>query len=85
VVSIPIIVLVPAAFFCLYRALQGPSIADRAIAVDMMGVTFSGITALVALHYQLGYLLDLSIALAVISFVGVLALAKYLEGRSLDD
>ncbi|MGQ9678685.1 MAG: monovalent cation/H+ antiporter complex subunit F [bacterium] len=82
---IPIVVLIPAAFFCLYRALQGPSIADRAIAVDMMGVVFSAITALVALRLRLSYLLDISIALAVISFVGTLALAKYLEGRSLDD
>ncbi len=82
---VPIIVLVPAAFFCLYRALQGPSIADRAIAVDMMGIVFSAITALVALRYRLNYLMDISIALAVISFVGALALAKYLEGRSLDD
>lgn len=82
---VPLIFLIPAAFFCLYRALQGPSIADRAIAVDMMGVVFSGITALVALRYRLSYLLDISIALAVISFVGVLALAKFLEGRSLDD
>lgn len=82
---VPIIVLVPAAFFCLYRALQGPSVADRAIAVDMMGVVFSAITALVALRYRLSYLLDISIALAVISFIGALALAKYLEGRSLDD
>jgi multisubunit Na+/H+ antiporter MnhF subunit len=38
-----------------------------------------------ALKYRLAYLIDLSIALAIISFVGTLALAKYLEGRSLDD
>jgi multicomponent Na+:H+ antiporter subunit F len=84
-VTILIIILVCGAFFCLYRALQGPSISDRAIAVDIMSVIFSSITALMALKYKLSYLLDLSIALAVISFVGTLALAKYLEGRSLDD
>ncbi|MCX7733020.1 MAG: monovalent cation/H+ antiporter complex subunit F [candidate division WOR-3 bacterium] len=82
---VPVIILVPAALFCLYRALVGPSIADRAIAVDMMGVVFSAITALVALQYKLSYLLDISIALAIISFVGALALAKFLEKRSLDD
>ena len=80
-----IVILSLGAFFCLYRALQGPSIPDRAIAVDIMTVIFSSITALVALKYKLAYLIDLSIALAVISFVGTLALAKYLEGRSLDD
>jgi multicomponent Na+:H+ antiporter subunit F len=80
-----IVILSCGALFCLYRALKGPSIPDRAIAVDIMTVIFSGITALMALRYKLAYLIDLSIALAVISFVGTLALAKYLEGRSLDD
>jgi multicomponent Na+:H+ antiporter subunit F len=84
-VTILIVVLTFGAFFCLYRALQGPSISDRAIAVDIMAVIFSSITALMALKYRLAYLIDLSIAIAVISFVGTLALAKYLEGRSLDD
>ena len=83
--TILIVILSFGAFFCLYRALMGPSIPDRAIAVDIMTVIFSSITALMALRYRLAYLIDLSIALAVISFVGTLALAKYLEGRSLDD
>ncbi|MGQ9707473.1 MAG: monovalent cation/H+ antiporter complex subunit F [bacterium] len=82
---VPIIILIPSALFCLYRALVGPSVADRAIAVDMMGVVFSAITALAALRFRLSYLLDISIALAVISFVGALAIAKFLEKRSLDD
>ena len=38
-----------------------------------------------ALRLKLAYLLDISIALAVISFIATLALAKYLSGRSLDD
>jgi multicomponent Na+:H+ antiporter subunit F len=80
-----IVILTLGAFFCLYRALKGPSIPDRAIAVDIMAVIFTSITALLALRYRLAYLIDLSLALAIISFVGTLALAKYLEGRSLDD
>jgi len=83
--TILVVVLSFGAFFCLYRALKGPSIPDRAIAVDIMAVIFSSVTALMALKYKLAYLIDLSIALAIISFVGTLALAKYLEGRSLDD
>jgi len=83
--TILLIVLVLGAFFCLFRVLRGPSISDRVIAVDVMAVIFSSITALAGLLYRLPYLLDLSIALAVISFVATLALAKYLAGRSLDD
>ncbi len=83
--TILLVILVLGAFFCLYRVLRGPSISDRVIAVDIVAVIFSSITALMALQYKLAYLLDISIALAVISFVATLALSKYLQGRSLDD
>ncbi|OGC39212.1 hypothetical protein A2Y85_03380 [candidate division WOR-3 bacterium RBG_13_43_14] len=72
-------------FMCLFRIYKGPSIADRAVGVDIMGVLFVGITALSALFYDLPYLMDLAIALALFSFIGTIALAKYLEKRSLDD
>ncbi len=83
--EILIILLAIGAFFCLYRALQGPSISDRVIAVDIMGIIFTCITALMALRYNIPFLMDLSITIAILSFIGTLALAKYLEGRSLDD
>ena len=83
--TILLVILVLGAFFCLYRALRGPSVSDRIIAVDIVAVIFSSITALMGLQYRLAYLLDISIALAVISFVATLALSKYLQGRSLDD
>jgi multicomponent Na+:H+ antiporter subunit F len=83
--TILLVILVLGAFFCLYRALRGPSISDRVIALDIVAVIFSAITALMALQHKLAYLLDISIALAVISFVSTLALSKYLQGRSLDD
>ncbi|MEO0097126.1 MAG: monovalent cation/H+ antiporter complex subunit F [candidate division WOR-3 bacterium] len=83
--SILITILSLAAFFSLYRALRGPSISDRAIAVDIMSILFCGITALMAFRYNLPYLLDLSITIAILAFVGTLALAKYLEGKNLDD
>lgn len=83
--SILVIILSLAAFFSLYRALIGPSISDRAIAVDIMSILFCGITALMAFRFNLPYLLDLSITIAILAFIGTLALAKYLEGRHLDD
>jgi len=83
--SIIVSILTIGAFLCLYRIYQGPSISDRAVGVDIMGILFVGVTALAALFYDLGYLMDLSITLALFSFIGTLALAKYLEKRSLDD
>ena len=83
--SIMISILALGAFLCLYRIYQGPSISDRIVGVDIMGILFVAITALTALFYDLAYLMDLAITLAMFSFIGTLALAKYLEKRGLDD
>lgn len=83
--SILISILAIGGFLCLYRIYKGPSISDRAVGVDIMGILFVGITALSALFYDLSYLMDISITFAMFSFIGTLALAKYLEKRSLDD
>lgn len=83
--SVLVTILAIGGFLCLFRIYQGPSISDRAVGVDIMGVLFVGITGLSALFYDLPYLIDLSISLALFSFIGTIALAKYLEKRSLDD
>ncbi len=83
--SIIFSILAIGGFLCLYRIYEGPSIADRAVGVDIMGILFVGITALSALFYNLDFLMDLSITLTLFSFIGALALAKYLQSRSLDD
>lgn len=83
--SVLVSILAISSFLCIYRIYQGPSISDRAVGVDIMGTLFVGITGLAALFYDLPYLMDLSISLALFSFIGALALAKYLEKRSLDD
>ncbi len=83
--NIMIIILAIGGFLCLYRIYQGPSISDRAVGVDIMGILFVGITGITALFYDQSFLMDLSITLTLFSFIGTLALAKYLEKRSLDD
>ncbi len=80
-----IVALAIAAFLCLFRIFRGPTIADRMVGVDIMGILFVGVTALTGILYNLSYLVDIAIAVALISFVGTLALAKYLERRTLDD
>jgi multicomponent Na+:H+ antiporter subunit F len=83
--SVLVSILAVGGFLCLFRIYQGPSISDRAVGVDIMGILFVGITALSSLFYDLPYLMDLSISLALFSFIGTIALAKFLEKRSLDD
>ena len=69
---------------CLYRIGRGPTAPDRAISIDILGTLVVGFCCLMALTTQLDYYMNIAIAWALISFVGTLALAKYLEGRFYD-
>ena len=70
---------------CLARAARGPSVADRMVAIDTLTTIVLGMTVVCSALMGLEYLMNLAIALALLGFVGTLALAKFIEGRSLGD
>ncbi|MFH1368163.1 MAG: monovalent cation/H+ antiporter complex subunit F [Elusimicrobiota bacterium] len=72
-------------FLVLVRLFLGPTPADRAAALDIMGILVIGFCGIAALVYKRDIYLDIGIAWALQAFIGTLALAKYLEGRSFDD
>ncbi len=78
-------VLILCAFLCLYRILRGPTAADRAVSVDTLGTLIAGFCAVLSLTTGRSWYLDIGIAWALQSFIGTLALSKYLEGRSFDE
>lgn len=75
-----IIILAILIFACLIRAILGPSIADRIIAINMIGTMTIMIIAILAVYMNEGYLLDVSIVYALISFLAVVALTKIYMG-----
>ena len=74
-----------AGFLALYRIARGPTAADRAVASDILGILIIGICAILAVFTKRYWYLDIAIAWALQSFIGILALAKYLEGKNFDD
>lgn len=71
--------------FCLFRLMLGPTPADRAVAVDTLGVLIVGFCAVLSIATGRDWYIDIAIAWALQSFIGALALAKYLEGRGFDE
>lgn len=65
---------------CLIRAIIGPKIADRIVAVNMMGTMVMVIIAVLALLLNEGYLADICIIYAMISFLAVVVLTKVYMG-----
>lgn len=70
---------------CLFRVLAGPTPADRAIAIDTLGILIVGFCAVLSVSTGRDWYLDIAIAWALQSFIGALAIAKYLEGRGFDE
>ncbi len=69
----------------MFRILKGPTPADRAVATDIVGILVIGFCGILAVHTGKTWYLDIAIAWALQSFIGILALAKFLEGRNFDD
>ena len=65
---------------CLVRAIIGPRIADRIVSVNMMGTMVMVIIAILTVMLQEGYLADICIIYAMISFLAVILLTKVYMG-----
>lgn len=65
---------------CLIRAVVGPRIADRLVAVNMMGTMVMVIIALLAVVKNQGYLMDICLIYAMISFLAVVVLTRIYTG-----
>ena len=72
-------------FLCLYRIGRGPSAPDRTVAIDILGTVIVGFCALFGLVTGKDFYLNVALAWALLSFIGTIALAKFLEGSSFDD
>jgi multicomponent Na+:H+ antiporter subunit F len=71
--------------FCLYRIANGPTAADRMVAIDILGTVVVGFVAILAALSGKTYLLDVALVWALVAFIGTLALAKYLLGKQLNE
>lgn len=78
-VDIGLALIALAILFGLIRLWKGPSLSDRVVALDMMTAAVIGFCGLFAVRTQVEAYLDIAVALALVSFVSVVALARYAE------
>lgn len=84
-ITFAVTILVLASFLCLYRIAKGPTAPDRIVAIDILGTLIVGFCVVLALETGQDFYVNVAIAWALVSFIGTLALAKYLEGRPFHD
>lgn len=79
-----LIILAIFVMLCLLRAIIGPRVADRIVAANMMGTMVMVILSILALLLGEGYLVDICIIYAMISFLAVIVLTKVYSGVYLE-
>ena len=63
------------------RLVRGPYLPDRVIALDLISILAMGFIVAYAVRFNQPNFLDVAIILAIISFLGTVAFAYYLERR----
>ena len=61
---------------CMIRAIRGPRMADRVMSINIIGTMIIAILALLSVALDAPYLIDISIAYALLSFIAVVVLTR---------
>jgi len=65
---------------CTLRLLKGPTSPDRAVAVDTAATVTTAFLVLLGSVFGRQFYLDVALVYAVLTFIGSVAIARFLEG-----
>ncbi len=71
--------LVILVFFSSWRLLRGPTVPDRLIAADTMGIFLAMVMLLTGVYYNARFMVDVVLVFTILQFVDMLVFAKYYE------
>lgn len=77
--SIALIVLTVSIIGCAYRVIVGPTIPDRVVGLDTIGVNIIGVVGILAIRLESQTYLDVILVIAILSFIGTIAFSKFLK------
>lgn len=77
-VTIAFICIAAALLLNFYRLLRGPSMPDRILALDTMYINTTALLVLFGIHLGLKVFFEAALLIALMGFVGTVALCKYL-------
>ncbi|AHL23494.1 MULTISPECIES: cation:proton antiporter [Thermococcus] len=68
------------AFLAILRVLLGPSVPDRVVGVDTLNTLVVAGMVLLGAAYDRTIYIDIAIVYALLSYIGTLIIARYLQG-----
>ena len=77
--QLALVVLGVALLVAVTRLVKGPTLPDRIVAMDLVGVLVVGLIVVLAASTEVRATLDAAIVIALIGFVGTVAYATYVQ------
>ena len=74
-----LVTLAVAVLMAVVRLIRGPTLPDRVVAMDLIGVLVVGLIVVLAASTRVRATLDAAIVIALIAFVATIAYATYIE------
>lgn len=77
-IYIALVLLSLALLLCVYRLLKGPSLPDRILALDTLYINTIALIVLIGILQRSLIFFEVAMLIAVMGFVGTVAVAKYI-------
>lgn len=79
ILIISLVLFMLAIALLLYRVIVGPTLPDRAIALDTIGVNLISAIAIISIVLNTKAFLEAILILGILAFIGTIAFSKYIE------
>jgi multicomponent Na+:H+ antiporter subunit F len=79
ILIISLILIAVSIFISLYRVVKGPSMPDRVIALDTIGINVIGAVAILSIMLRTQAFLEIILLIGILAFIGTIAFSKFLE------
>lgn len=79
ILTAAVIIIIISLLLVTVRVLKGPTVVDRIVAIDIMTVISIALIVVIANLAQRVIYIDVAIVYGILSFLGVIALARYIE------
>ncbi len=80
IIYIALVFMILGLFFAGFRFIKGPTAGDRTVALDTLTTILVAGLVVLAYIFQRYIYLDVALVYAVLGFIGVIVIARYLEG-----
>lgn len=77
--GVSIVLFTMTIFIALIRIMLGPSLPDRVVALDVIGVNLIAVIAVISVMMKTKAFLEAILILGILSFIGTIAFSKFIE------